>query len=98
MELLHKLNTNNEVEMVSKFWSDCHGGIITTELVLVSSVVVAGVLTGLTALRSSVNAEFQELGHTVRHFDEVQTAIEPYHEVTAEVPNIYLPEEFIATH
>ena len=82
--------------MVSKLWSDCHGGIITTELVLVSSVVVGGVLTGLTALQSSVTAEYQDLSRTVRGFDQSHHANEIESAVAIdEVPSIYLPEEFI---
>ncbi|MFK7770266.1 MAG: hypothetical protein AB8B55_23855 [Mariniblastus sp.] len=82
--------------MGSKLWSDCHGGIITTELVLVSSVVVGGLLTGLTALRSSVTQEFKDLSQTVREFDREQPSqVIANQELEQQTPDVYLPEEFI---
>ena len=85
--------------MFSRLWSDTRGGVITTELLLVSSVVVAGLLTGLNAFRSSVTAEFEDLGHTVREFDEVEQLEtqmdESLNAVNGMSPEIYVPEGFI---
>lgn len=49
-----------------KLLKDCSGTVITTELLLISSVLVAGLLTCLNTFRSGVEAEFQELGNTIR--------------------------------
>ena len=51
----------------SKLWSDCDGGILTTELVLVASFVTATLLAGLGSLRSQVNSEFQQLSSSIQN-------------------------------
>lgn len=50
----------------SNMWTDCDGGILTTELVLVASFVTATLLAGLGALRSQVNSEFQQLSSSIQ--------------------------------
>ena len=51
--------------MMKLLWSDCNGGVITTELLLISSVLVAGLLTALGTFRASVEGEFQQLGERI---------------------------------
>ena len=48
-----------------KFWNDDRGGVITTELVLVLSVVSAGVISSITAVRDSVVNEARDVARTV---------------------------------
>lgn len=50
---------------MSKLWNDDRGGIITTELVLVLSVMAAGVISGITAVRNSVVSEARDVARTV---------------------------------
>lgn len=50
----------------SNLWSDCDGGILTTELVLVASFVTATLLAGLGALRTQVHSEFQDLSTSIK--------------------------------
>lgn len=50
----------------SKFWTDCDGGILTTELVLVGSFVTATLLAGLGVLKTQVHSEFQELSTSIK--------------------------------
>ena len=52
--------------MSKKLWNDCNGGVMTTELLLISSVVVGGLLTGLGTFRANVESEFQHLGERVK--------------------------------
>ncbi len=51
--------------MQKSLWSDCDGGVITAELILVSSVLVASLLTGLGSYRASIEKEFAELGQVI---------------------------------
>ena len=51
--------------MSKLLWNDCNGGIITTELLLISSVLVAGLLTALGTFRTSMEGEFQQLGQRI---------------------------------
>ena len=62
---------------VSALCSDDRGGIVTMELLLVSSVVVTGLLTGLGSFQSSLQNEFVELGHKVKASTNIQQAVLP---------------------
>jgi len=52
--------------MPKLLWNDCNGSIITTELLLVASVLVAGLLTTLSTFRTSVESEFEQLGERIQ--------------------------------
>lgn len=67
--------------MPKLFWNDCNGGIITTELLLIASVLVAGLLTALSTFRSSVEGEFQQLGERI----EQTTRVEKPSSIKAEI-------------
>jgi len=58
--------------MHKSLWDDCNGGIITTELLLISSVLVAGLLTALSTFRSSVEGEFQQLGERIHQSTRIE--------------------------
>ena len=64
------------MKLIGKFCNDCDGGVITTELVLVTSVVVAGLLSGLSSFRSGVEGELMELQQKVADFDKVESSID----------------------
>ncbi len=49
----------------SNLWNDQRGGVITTELVLVASVLTATLLTGLSSFRTHIESEFQQLGQNL---------------------------------
>lgn len=55
---------------VTSLWSDQRGGIITTELVLVFSVLSAAAITGLTTVRDSVVQEAHDVARTVQSIDQ----------------------------
>ena len=72
--------------MQKSLWDDCNGGIITTELLLISSVLVAGLLTAMSSFRSSVEGEFQQLGERIHQSTRVQTpAVESVTAVEEEI-------------
>ena len=83
-----------------KLWKDCKGGIITIELLLVSSVIVAAVLAGLGTFKQTLTNEFNDLGRNVEAF-ESQSIVQPpvvaeQQEATTGAMEIYFPNEFIA--
>jgi hypothetical protein len=51
-------------------WSDTRGGVISTELLLVTSVLTAGLVGGLSSVRDAVNAEFADVAATVRQLNQ----------------------------
>ncbi len=55
---------------MSHLWNDQRGGIITTELVLVLSLVSAGALSGLTHVRNSVVREAQDVAQVFRSLNQ----------------------------
>ena len=52
--------------------NDDTGSIITTELLLISSVLMAALLTSLNAFRSSVEGEFKQLGDMIHQTTPTQ--------------------------
>lgn len=67
--------------MSKLLWNDCNGGIITTELLLISSVLVAGLLTALGTFRSSVESEFQQLGDRIQQSTRAEVTVAPEAEI-----------------
>jgi Flp pilus assembly pilin Flp len=51
--------------MIRKLWNDTSGGIISTELVMVASLVTAGILGGVAQFSGSISQEFTVLGTVV---------------------------------
>lgn len=58
-------------------WNDCNGGIITTELLLIASVLVAGLLSALGTFRTSVEGEFQQLGNRIQQSTRFEEPLAP---------------------
>lgn len=54
--------------LLSRFWRDEAGFVISSELVLVATILVIGLIAGLTAVRDGV---VQELGDTAQAFGAV---------------------------
>jgi Flp pilus assembly pilin Flp len=48
-----------------RFWKDESGAVLSTELVLVSTIVALGMITGLKSLADNVNAELSDLGSAI---------------------------------
>jgi Flp pilus assembly pilin Flp len=53
------------MQVFRRLWSDEAGFIISTELVLVATILVIGMIVGLTALRNQVVVELTDLGQAI---------------------------------
>lgn len=56
--------------MVKKLWSDEHGVILSAELVLISTILVLGLITGLVELQCSIVAELSDLASAFGNLDQ----------------------------
>jgi len=52
-------------KLSSKFWTDDRGAVISTELILVISILIFGLIPGLIALRNSSIAALGNIGDTL---------------------------------
>jgi hypothetical protein len=50
-------------QLIRKLWQDDCGALISSEFLFVATILVIGVIIGLTAVRSALNAELTELGN-----------------------------------
>lgn len=71
--------------MSKLLWNDCNGGVITTELLLISSVLVAGLLTALGTFRTSMEGEFQQLGNRIHQSTRGGNSVAPVAEEPSRV-------------
>lgn len=53
------------MNMLSHWWHDDQGAVIATEYLFVVTILVIGVIVGLTNLRTALNAELTELGNAI---------------------------------
>jgi hypothetical protein len=53
------------VGMLRRVWADDRGAVISTELVLVISILIFGIIPGLVALRNSLIAALGTIGNTL---------------------------------
>ena len=51
--------------MLTKFWVDDNGAIISAELVLLMTIVVIGLITGMVALRNMIVTELADVGAAI---------------------------------
>lgn len=56
--------------IVSRLWNDDNGFIVSAELVLVATIVVIGMITGLVAIRKDVTSELTEVGQALAAIDQ----------------------------
>lgn len=49
----------------TRWWQDDQGAVIATEYLFVVTILVIGVIVGLTNLRAALNAELTELGNAI---------------------------------
>jgi Flp pilus assembly pilin Flp len=66
--------TNKKVmtmrKLMSEFWADEQGFIISMELILIATICVLGLIVGLSCLANAVNGELQDLGWAVRSLNQ----------------------------
>ena len=59
--------------MLKKFWNDEAGAIISAELAIVLTIVVIGMVTGLSSLRDAVITELADVGSAIASLDQSYT-------------------------
>lgn len=52
-------------QMLKKLWSDDHGALIAMEFLFVATILVIGIIAGLSSVRSAVNVELSELANAI---------------------------------
>ena len=59
--------------MLKKLWNDEAGAIVSAELVLVATILVIGVVTGLSSVRDAVVTELADVGAAIGNVDQSYT-------------------------
>lgn len=55
---------------MTKLWHDCGGGVLSTEMLLLTSLLVAGLASGLTEVRNAVSNEFADVANAVQNLNQ----------------------------
>jgi len=58
------------MRLFTKLWNDEFGVLLSAEAVVVGTVAVVGLTTGLTVVAKSVNAELQDVAFAIRSLDQ----------------------------
>ena len=56
--------------MVKRFWNEEAGFIVSAELVLVATILVIGMITGLTSVRDAVITELADVGQAISNINQ----------------------------
>jgi len=56
--------------LIKCLWQDEHGVILSTEIVIVGSVLVVGLITGMATLQEAVNGELKDLAGAIGSLDQ----------------------------
>lgn len=56
--------------MITKFWKDETGAILSAELVLIMTILVIGLVAGLTEVRNAVSAELSDVSGAFRGLNQ----------------------------
>lgn len=59
--------------LFKKLWNDEAGAIISTEIVCVSTILVIGVVSGLTAVRDAIVTELDDVAHAIGSMNQSYT-------------------------
>ena len=59
--------------MAKKFWNDEDGFIVSAELVLIATILVIGMITGLTSVRDAVITELADVGGAIGAINQSYT-------------------------
>ena len=59
--------------MLKRLWNDDGGATISAELALVGTILVIGVIVGLSAVQDAVNTELADLGQAIGEIDQSYT-------------------------
>ena len=58
------------METAQSLWSDDSGFIVSIELILISTIVVIGLVTGFTALRDAIVSELSDVGGSIQDLNQ----------------------------
>ena len=58
------------MRLFTKLWNDEYGVLLSAEAVVVGTVAVVGITTGLTVVAKSVNEELQDMSFAIRSLDQ----------------------------
>ncbi len=61
------------MRLFSQLWQDEYGVLLSAEAVIVGTVAVVGLTTGLTVVAKSLNAELQDMAFAIRSLDQSYT-------------------------
>ena len=53
--------------LIMGLWQDEHGVILSTEIVIVGTVLVVGLITGMVSLQEAVNTEMSDLAGAIMY-------------------------------
>jgi Flp pilus assembly pilin Flp len=59
--------------LIAKLWNDDLGALIAIEFLFVATILVIGIVVGLTTLRNAINAELSELANAILALSEGYT-------------------------
>ena len=59
--------------MLKKFWNDEMGAVVSAEIVLIATILVIGMVTGLSSLRDAVIEELADIGAAIGALDQSYT-------------------------
>ena len=60
------------MKVFGKLWRDADGFVVSSELILIATVVVIGLLTGLAAVRDAVISELSDVAGAIQDINEAQ--------------------------
>ncbi len=58
------------MNFANKLWNDQEGFIVSIELILLSTIIVIGLITGMTALRDAVVSELSDVGGAIQDLNQ----------------------------
>ncbi|MFI4876385.1 MAG: hypothetical protein ACIALR_13630, partial [Blastopirellula sp. JB062] len=61
------------MSLLKRIWNDEAGFIVSTELILIATIVVIGLVVGLSAVRDAVTAELSDVAGAIQDVDQSYT-------------------------
>lgn len=58
------------MKVINRLWNDQEGFIVSIELILLSTILVIGLITGMTALRDAVVSELSDVGGAIQDLNQ----------------------------
>ncbi|TWT39608.1 Flp family type IVb pilin [Blastopirellula retiformator] len=61
------------MQLVKRLWNDEAGFIVSTELILIATIVVIGLIVGLASVRDAVTSELSDVAGAIQDLDQSYT-------------------------